>query len=137
MFRRRPKGQPEPVRNELIEEIQAVLPQNPTDDSLVLPGYRGGSGLNGYCYAAAEAYFHLAGGRDAGLQPRQSGQGGLSHWWLAFKDDPSHVVDLTVERPEKARHNYKAGHNKGFMYESRGPSKRAQEIIRRVEKGRG
>ena len=51
--------------DKLKREVQAVL-----TDELAQEGYRSGFGrFDGFAYVAAEAYFHLAGGWDAGLQP--------------------------------------------------------------------
>jgi hypothetical protein len=61
--------------DDLKREIQSVLgPDAPS-------GHRSGFGkFNGHAYAAAEAYFHLAGGKDAGLHPAQLKYRGKSHW---------------------------------------------------------
>lgn len=63
----------------LKREIQAVL-----DPAQAPEAHRSGHGrYDGCAYAAAEAYFHLAGGYDAGLHPVQLGYRGKSHWWLS------------------------------------------------------
>jgi hypothetical protein len=67
--------------DKLKREIQAVL----TDD-LRSDEHRNGFGrYDGFAYPAAEAYFHLAGGYAAGLQPMQLKNRAKSHWWLVDK----------------------------------------------------
>ena len=76
--------------DKLKREIQAVL-----TDELAQDQYRSGFGkFDGFAYVAAEAYFHLAGGYDAGLQPMQLKHRGKSHWWLV--DSEGRVIDLTL-----------------------------------------
>ncbi len=80
--------------DKLKREVQAVL-----TDELAQDQYRSGFGrYDGFAYVAAEAYFHLAGGYDARLQPMQLKHRGKSHWWLL--DPDGRVIDL---RPGPAR----------------------------------
>ena len=63
-------------------QAQARDPGRLTDE-LAQDQYRSGFGrFDGFAYVAAEAYFHLAGGYDAGLHPMQLKHRGKSHWWL-------------------------------------------------------
>jgi len=90
--------------------------------------------LDGYCAAATAAYFHLGGGRDAGLQPMQyTDRRGSSHWWIVKGEQD--IVDLIYRRTEKPNYPYYGrGRPKGFTNCGyvRVP-KRAQEIIDRVQ----
>ena len=66
-------------------------------DDLVQDRYRTGLGkYDGFAYVGAEAYFHLAGGWDAGLRPMQLKHRGKSHWWLL--DANGRVIDLVLGR---------------------------------------
>ena len=89
--------------DKLKREIQAVL-----TDELRSDEHRIGHGkFDGFAYVAAEAYFHLAGGYDAGLQPMQLKHRGKSHWWLL---DPSgRVIDLTLAPRETSSFPYQRG----------------------------
>ena len=83
--------------DKLKREIQAVL-----TDELAQDQYRIGQGrYDGFAYVAAEAYFHLAGGYDAGLLPMQLKYRGKSHWWLL--DPDGRVIDLTLGPRETSK----------------------------------
>src|SRR4051812_38658802 len=81
----------------LAREIQAVLDLvkpmlAPISDE---PTY------NGYCGVATEAYLHLAGGRDSGLQVKRADNGDeTSHWWL---EGPDGVIDLMYSAADRKR----------------------------------
>ena len=86
------KVRPAPA-DKLKREVQAVL-----TDELAQDQYRSGFGkFDGFAYVGAEAYFHLAGGWDAGLRPMQLKYRGKSHWWLV--DSSGRVIDLTLGPP--------------------------------------
>ena len=90
----------------LKREVQAVLRED--DGSLSNPRYAGGPGrFDGYGYVAAEAYFHLAGGREAGLRSMQLLHRGTSRWWL--EDAKGRVVDLALARGDKPDFPYERG----------------------------
>ena len=116
--------------SEVIKEIHSVL-----SPDLLKPEYRkvaGQSPLYGHCYAATEALYHLLGGKSAGLTPQRARDvHGVTHWWL--KTAAGEILDPTVEqytfRGEEPP--YEKGVGSGFL--TREPSKRAREIIRRVE----
>jgi hypothetical protein len=116
--------------DKLKREIQAVL-----TDELAQDQYRNGHGrFDGFAYVAAEAYFHLAGGYDAGLHPMQLKYRGKSHWWLL---DPSgRVIDLTLGPRETCSFPYHRGTRRPFRYTPAGISRRAQTIVERVEAAR-
>jgi hypothetical protein len=79
------------------------------------------------CYVASEAYYHLKGGKAAGLKPVNGKVDGISHWWLV--DSVGCVIDITAEQFD-APVDYSAGRGRGFL--TKKPSKRAQELINRV-----
>jgi hypothetical protein len=116
--------------DKLKREVQAVL----TDD-LGQEQYRSGFGrFDGFAYVAAEAYFHLAGGYDAGLHPMQLKRRGKSHWWLL---DPSgRVIDLTLGPRETSNFPYRRGQRRPFRYTPAGISRRAQTVVERVRAAR-
>jgi hypothetical protein len=87
----------------------------------------------GFAYVAAEAYFHLAGGYDAGLQPVHLKHRGKSHWWLVDAD--GRVIDLTLGPREKFP--YGRGKRRPFRYTPAGISRRAQTVVDRVIAARG
>jgi hypothetical protein len=108
--------------DKLKREIQAVL----TDDL---------DAGQGFAYVAAEAYFHLAGGHEAGLHPMQLRRRGKSHWWLV--DSAGRVIDLTLGARERSSFPYHRGKRRPFRYTPAGISRRAQTIVERVKAARG
>ena len=115
----------------LKREIQGVL-----TDELRSDEHRIGHGCYaGFAYIAAEAYFHLAGGYDAGLHAMQLKHRGKSHWWLL---DPSgRVIDLTLAPRETSDFPYQRGNRRPFRFTPAGLSRRAQTIVERVRASRG
>jgi hypothetical protein len=117
--------------DKLKREIQYVL----TDD-LRSDEHRLGHGrYDGFAYPAAEAYFHLAGGHAAGLQPVHLKHRGKSHWWLL--DSDGRVIDLTLGRRETSDFPYHRGKRRPFRYTPAGLSRRARMIVMRVKAARG
>jgi hypothetical protein len=116
--------------DKLKREVQAVL-----TDELRSDEHGVGHGkFDGFAYVAAEAYFHLAGGYEAGLQPRQLEHRGRSHWWLL---DPSgRVIDLTLAPRETSNFPYQRGHRRTFRYTPAGISRRPQTVVERVRAAR-
>jgi hypothetical protein len=114
----------------LKREIQAVL----TDELADQRNRTGHGRYDGFAYVAAEAYFHIAGGRDAGLQPVQLKHRGHSHWWL--RDDRGRIVDLTLASRETSGFPYERGKPRPFRYTPAGISRRAQVIVERVKASR-
>jgi hypothetical protein len=114
------KAVPAPA-DKLRREVRAAL----TDD------LDAGQGL---AYVAAEAYFHLAGGYDAGLHPVQLKFRGRSHWWLV--DAGGRVIDLTLAAPETSKFPYGRGKRRPFRYTPAGISRRAQTVVERVKAAR-
>ena len=113
--------------DKLKHEIQSVL----TDD-LRSDEHRLGRGrYDGFAYPAAEAYFHLAGGYDAGLHPMHLKYRGKSNWWLVDKD--GRVIDLTFSSRQTSDFPYERGSRRAFRYTPAGLSRRAQTIVERVK----
>jgi hypothetical protein len=113
--------------DKLKREIQAVL-----SDELRSDEHRVGHGrYNGFAYVAAEAYFHLAGGWDAGLRPMQLTYRGKSHWWLLDVD--GRVIDLTLGPRETSKFPYHRGQCRPFRYTPAGISRRALTVVERVQ----
>ena len=108
--------------DKLKREIQAVL----TDDL---------DAGQGFAYVGAEAYFHLAGGYEAGLHPMHLKYRGRSHWWLVGSD--GRVIDLTLAARESSDFPYDRGARRTFRYTPAGLSRRAQTIVERVKARRG
>jgi hypothetical protein len=118
----------------LKREIQAVLRAD--DGSLRNERYAGGPGrFDGYGYVAAEAYFHIAGGRDAALRPMQLNHRGQSRWWL--EDEQGLVIDLALGRGEKPDFPYERGAARPFRGTKAGISRGAQAIVDAVLAARG
>ena len=112
--------------DELKREIQAVLDPERAD-----PLHKCGFGrYDGFAYVAAEAYFHLAGGRDAGLHSVQLKYRGKSHWWLT--DSDGRVIDMTLGPRETSKFPYHRGARRPFRYTPAGISKAARRIVDRV-----
>lgn len=110
----------------LKRAIQAVLRED--DGSLSNPRYAGGPGrYDGYGYVAAEAYFHLAGGREAGLRPMQLLHRGTSRWWLL--DAKGRVIDLALGRGERPDFPYERGKARPFRGTTAGISNGAKAIV--------
>jgi hypothetical protein len=111
--------------DKLKREIQAVL-----TDGLRSDEHRIGLGrYDGFAYVAAEAYFNLAGGYDAGLHPMHLKYRGKSHWWLV--DSQGRVIDLTLAPRETSSFPYHRGKRRPFRYTPAGISRRARTIVER------
>ena len=109
----------------LKREIQAVM--DPADAG----EHRSGFGrFDGFAYAAAEAYFHLAGGKDAGLHPAQLKYRGRSHWWLV--DSEGRVIDMVLGPRETSKFPYERGAKRPFRFTPAGISKAGSAIVARV-----
>lgn len=85
------------------------------------------------CYAASEAYYHLAGASQADLtpvhMPEPDGSTAQRHWALRRSDGS--ILDLTVEQFGGIQPDY--GQAKGCGFMTRKPSKRAATLIAAVE----
>ena len=97
----------------------------------------GGNRFAGHCYAAAEALFHLVGGRKAGWLPcvlscRTWPEGldeGETHWFIR-NERTGEILDPTAGQFDTEIAYPKA---KGCGFLTRDPSRRARTIISRVE----
>ena len=89
----------------LKREIQAVLRAD--DGGLANERYAGGDGrFDGYGYVAAEAYWHLSGGRESALRPMQHthrGQSGTPRPFRGTKAGISNGARRIVEAVLAAR----------------------------------
>jgi len=89
----------------------------------------------GHCAIAAEAAYHLLGGKDAGwvavVLPRKV-LGDNTHWWIENKITGERI-DPTSEQFGSEPIPYHLGKRTGFM-SPKGPSKRAKIVIERVNK---
>jgi len=116
--------------DKLKREIQAVL-----TDELRSDEHRVGHGrYDGFAYVATEAYFHLAGGYAAGLQPMQLKYRGKSHWWLL--DPDGRIIDLTLGPRESSSFPYHRGKSRPFRYTAAGISRRGKTVVERVRAAR-
>jgi hypothetical protein len=112
----------------LKREVQGALTEELCSDR-----HRLGRGrYDGFAYPAAEAYFHLAGGYDAGLVPMNLKHRGTSHWWLL--DGRGRVIDLTLGPREKSGVPYDRGKRRPFRHTPAGLSRRARAIVERVDR---
>lgn len=83
------------------------------------------------CYAASEVYYHLAGGKDAGLTPVYMPEPVPSeekHWAIRMPD--ASILDLTVEQYGGLTPDYSQAKGCGFL--TKGPSKRACNLLERL-----
>lgn len=117
---------------ELVRDVQSVL-----TPSLLKPVFRrrvvdeGAEPMTGHCYVASEALYHMLGGKGAGLKPVSIRHEGCVHWWLQTAD--GQIIDPTASQFSTPV-PYREGRGRGFM--TKNPSKRAQEVIRRVKRKR-
>jgi hypothetical protein len=116
----------------MIEEIQRI--QQVLTPDLLKPQFRkkGEHPLYGHCYAASEALYHKLGGKNKGYKPvRGKDEKGITHWWLLDKD--GNILDPTSEQytSKGLEPPYENGRPAGFL--TREPSKRAREILRRID----
>ena len=111
------------VHDTLVQQVR----DNLTPD-LLKPGYGGDNPVQGHCYVASEALYHLVGGARSGLKPKRMRMpDGAVHWWL--EDAEGNVIDPTHD--QYAEIPYEEGRGGGFL--TREPSKRAQALIRKVK----
>ena len=120
---------------DLIKKIQSVL----TPD--LLKGMWAKETTNpmaGHCYAATEALYWLLGGPESEYKPyvlshKTFPEGldeGETHWFL--RNNVGEILDPTAEQFEDVPILYDRGTPNGMMNYPKGGSKRAKEIIRRI-----
>ena len=89
--------------------------------------------LEGHCYIAAEALWHLLGKLD--WKPMCASYedigGKATHWWLVNKTNCT-IADPTKEQYAPEEPPYHLGRGTGFL--TKNPSKRAQILIDRINK---
>jgi hypothetical protein len=116
----------------------------------------------GHCAVASEAFYHLAGGKQAGFMPvvcgyaandagemvfkeniqkaLQKGWRKETHWWIrgpkGAQRGAGAIFDVTAGQ-YPAPYPYAQGHNTGFMQPQQKPSRRAQVVMDRVMKKLG
>lgn len=87
--------------------------------------------LEGHCYVAAEALWHLLGCTD--WKPMCASyvdsEGKATHWWLVHRQT-GETADPTAEQYLPDKPPYHLGKGSGFL--TLKPSKRAQVVINRV-----
>lgn len=84
----------------------------------------------GHCYIAAEALFHLLGGKEAGYTAYVMRVDDDTHWFL--KDRKGKILDPTAAQfPDGV--DYSKGRPCGFL--TKKPSRRAQYLIDKVREG--
>ena len=125
MASKRPKSRLAPA-DPLKREIQSAFDEDSADDR-----YRTGHGrFDGCGYVGAEAYFHLAGGGEAGLRSMQLTYRGRSRWWL--EDAEGRVIDLALAPRETSSFPYHRGRPRRFRWTPAGISRAAQALVERV-----
>lgn len=120
----------------LIKKIQSVL----TPDLLKgMWAKEATNPMTGHCYAATEALYWLLGGPDSEFKPfvlshKTFPEGldeGETHWFLR-NEKTGEILDPTKEQFEDVPILYDRGTPNGMMNYPKGGSKRAKEIIRRI-----
>lgn len=85
--------------------------------------------VKGDCYPAAEAIYHMMGGKAAGLTPMRIVHEGIPHWYLRWAcGDKTFYIDPTSTQFETPV-PYEQGKGCGFL--TKKPSKRASAIMER------
>jgi hypothetical protein len=110
------------------ETLTPQIVSNLTDDLRRAP-YKGNQNpLTGHCYVASEAMYHMMGGKASGWVPMSIRHEGEPHWYL------KHVPTGTYVDPTEGQFSTPVPHDKGTPkgFLTKVPSKRAQELIRRV-----
>ncbi len=100
------------------------------DNSLRRPQYRSSPNpLAGHCYVASEALWHMMGGHESGWVPQNVKHEGDQHWYLRHAKT-GQILDPTASQ-FRTPVPYDQGRGRGFL--TKQPSKRAQEVINRVQ----
>lgn len=113
-----------------IRRIQSVLSMD-----LLKPDYRKDLKpedivcmVYGHCYVATEAAYHLF-AKSEGFVPYMAKIGDSTHWWLA-NEQTGEILDPTFPQLKGNFEIYAEGRRRAFL--TKKPSKRAQEVIRRL-----
>lgn len=89
--------------------------------------------LRGNCYVAAEALYHILGGKEAGWTPMVARTDTDTHWWIqkgGFRLDPSRRQFNRRGKYWLENNVYPKGRGCGFL--TKKPSKRARELMKRL-----
>jgi hypothetical protein len=106
----------------LTKHVRSVL----SDD--LRKKYKGNPNkMAGHCYVASEAIHHMTGGKHT--TPQVMRVPGGTHWWLKHNKTGKHYDPTGDQFDHKVDHSQ----GKGCGFLTKGPSKRAQEVIRRVK----
>ncbi len=120
-----------------MRKIIGRIQRNLSDD-LLSPTWRrlreSSNPLSGHCYVAAEALWHLIGGKKSGYVPHVLSHSlwpdglkpGETHWFLAKDDNRLDPTSGQFDTPIP----YSKGRPNGFL--TREPSRRARKLIGRV-----
>lgn len=111
----------------LVEKVKSALTPDLLKPKWRLVAKDKGTPYCGHCYHATEALYWLMGGRDSDYRPYHVQHEGDTHWFL--KSSSGDVLDPTVEQFQTIP-PYSKGRCCGFL--TKNPSKRAQEVMRRV-----
>lgn len=111
----------------IIHAVQGGLTPDLIDRKRCRP--RGVSPQECHCYHAAEAVYHLAGGKRSGLVPVSGKLRSGTHWWLRNRKT-GEVVDPTSGQLPRG-YDYGKGTPRGFL--TKKPSQRAQVVIDRAK----
>jgi hypothetical protein len=136
----------------VVSAIRKTFPLLLDDPQLLKPDWRELNQITkvrstGFCAAAANAAYHMLGGKRAGLVPVVARfhdaaiearlphlKGALSHWWL--RDRAGRIIDPTADQFTKLGKTppYKDGKGCGFQLPARQPSKAALKIMKLATK---
>lgn len=112
-------------RDDLVAAATASL-----DNSLRRAKYRNSPNpMTGHCYVASEALWHLLGGHESGWVPQNIQHEGDQHWYLRHAKT-GEILDPTASQ-FRTPVPYEKGRGRGFL--TKKPSKRAQELINRIQ----
>jgi hypothetical protein len=122
-----------PGKAAILKRIQGALSLDLLHPKYAPEPERYVSACQGHCYVASEAMYYLF-GRDAGFVPYVFNHGNGTHWWLV-NEKSGEILDPTEPQLEGDRFPYHKGHRQAFLTAS--PSKRCQELMRRVKNWNG
>lgn len=112
---------------QLLKAVQKSL----TPDLLVGRWQKQSHPLEGHCYVAAEALYHLVGPAWKPCCASYQDEGGrATHWWLEHRETGKRL-DPTREQYGEELPPYHLGKGSGFL--TRKPSRRAQIVLDRVK----
>jgi hypothetical protein len=133
-------------RQDWARKLKAVRGAFRSHVHLLKPYWReqnrlGGIPSIGFCYAGAEAAFHLLGGKGAGWTPRVAKEFNEdtntweTHWWIERQDGV--VVDPTGDQYGGKQPPYSAGKGAGFLTGYDKPSKTTQALLAHAQAALG